>query len=200
MKRISLALFAIIGVVSAGIFATSAYFTDTITQNNYTFTTSNADLKFGFCTGLATDCSGTAASLDSVSFTPAEAAATGPGKTGDTCLVIENISEYNLHLSSQFSVVSENPVVAAPNGLQDAFLVKAEKGVDSSCNPGTGTLLYSLQSARSAASFTDLPAGDLAAGARIYVIISNAWDSSWDQTALENGTLKLNTSVTGKTD
>ena len=201
MKRIALALFAIAGVAAVGFFATSAYFTDTITQNNYTFVTDSPDLKFGFCPGLSTDCSTTAATLDTIDFDtiPGSEVETGPGKSGSDCLVIENTGTYLLHLTSQFTVVSESVVVAAPNGLQDAFLVKADSS-DTACNPGSGIALYSLQSARSAEAAGNVSIGDLPPGGRLYVIISNAWDSSWDQTALENAVLKVNTSITGKTD
>ena len=68
MKRIALAVFAITGVLAAGVFATSAYFTDTITQNNYTFVTDSPDLKFGFCPGISADCIPTAATLDTIDF------------------------------------------------------------------------------------------------------------------------------------
>jgi hypothetical protein len=202
MKRIALALFAIAAVVAGGYFATSAYFTDTITQNNYTFTTGSADLKFGFCPGINANCASVPASLDTYSFVTSEV--TGPGQSGSGCLVVQNTGNYLLHLTSQLTVASESPVVAGPYGFQDAFLVKAEKGVDSSCTPGTGTALYSQQSARSAAGFTNLPVGDLAPGAKMYFIISNAWDSSWDQTTppydLQNGNIHINISMTGKTD
>ncbi len=202
MKRIALALFAIIGVVSAGVYATSAYFTDTVSQNNYTFTTGSADLKFGFCPGISTDCSAVAASFDTYTFDTSQP--TGPGKSGSGCVVVQNTGDYALHLTSQITVASESPVVSAPYGMQDAFLVKADKDVDSSCTPGTGTPLYSLQSARSAASFSNLPVGDLAPGAKMYFIISNAWDSSWDQSTppydLQGGNIHLNISMTGKTD
>ena len=201
MKRIALAVFAITGVLAAGFFATSAYFTDTITQNNYTFVTDSPDLKFGFCPGISTDCIPTAATLDTIDFditSPLSDVHVGPGKSGSDCLVIENTGSYLLHLTSKFTVLSESVVVANPHGLQDAFLVKAATA-DSSCNP-PGTAVYSLQSARSAEAAGNVSVGDLAPGARMYVIISNAWDSSWDQTALQNAKLKLNTSVTGKTD
>ncbi len=105
MKRISLALFAIAAVVAGGYFATSAYFTDTVTQNNYTFTTSSADLKFGFCPDpVGTYCGATLATLDTVtSRIPSHVVATGPGKSGSSCLVIENTGDYLLHLTSQFT-------------------------------------------------------------------------------------------------
>jgi hypothetical protein len=198
MQRIALALFAIVGVAAVGVFATSAYFTDTITQNNYTFTAGNADLKFGFCPGISTDCSSVTPALDTYTFSTSQA--TGPGQSGSACLVVENTGDYLLHLTSQATVASESPIVAYPYGFQDAFQVAAEKNVNSSCTPGTGAALYSLQSARSAASFSNLPVGDLAPGAKMYVIISNSWDSSWDQTALQGGNIHLDISMTGKTD
>ncbi|TAK61257.1 MAG: hypothetical protein EPO22_08520, partial [Dehalococcoidia bacterium] len=198
MKRIALALFAITAVVSAGVFATSAYFTDTISENNYTFIAGSADLKFGFCPGISVDCSAVAASLDTYTYDTSQP--TGPGTSGSGCVVVQNTGDYALDLTSQVTVASESPVISAPYGMQDAFLVKAEKNVDSSCTPGSGALLYSLQSARSAASFSNLPVGNLAPGAKMYVIVSSAWDSSWDQSTppydLQGGNIHLNISMT----
>ena len=195
MKRIALALFAIAGVVAAGYFATSAYFTDTISQNNYTFTTGNAALRFAPCPGLSTDCSGVSATLHDYTFSTSQL--TGPDQTASSCLVIQNTGDYLLHLTSKLTVVSESPSVAAPHGLQDAFQVGAA-AANSMCV--SASWLYPPQIARSAAALGDVPIGDLAPGGRMYVVIGNAWDSSWDQNALQGGTLKLDTSVTGKTN
>ncbi|MDE3095505.1 MAG: hypothetical protein KGK07_05850 [Chloroflexota bacterium] len=191
MKRIALALFAIAGVVAAGFFATSAYFTDTINQNNYTFTTGSAALRFAPCPGLATDCSGVTASLHDYTFSTSQL--TGPGKTDSSCLVIQNTGDYLLHLTSKLTVVS-----ASPDGMQDAFQVSAAASATALCNPTAW--LYAPQSARNAAAAGDVVIGSLAPGARMYVILGNAWDSTGNQNGLQNGTLKLNTSVTGKTD
>jgi predicted ribosomally synthesized peptide with SipW-like signal peptide len=196
MQRIALALFAIVGVAAAGVFATSAYFTDTVTQNNYTFKTSSADLKFGFCPGIAADCSGTAATLDSIDFDPLRPGSevvTGPGKSGSDCLVVENKGDYALNLTSLFSVA-----LASPDGMQDAFEVKAATA-DSACNP-PGVDVYSWQSARTAAGQPPQPVGTLAPNGRLYVIISNRWNSAGNQNALQNGWLQLNTSITGTTE
>lgn len=190
MKRISLALFAIAAVVAGGYFATSAYFTDTVSQNNYTFTTGHATLRFAPCPGLATDCSTTSAGLHDYTFVTSQL--TGPGKSGSSCLVIQNTGDYLLHLTSNMAVT-----VASPDGMQDALQVSAA-AADSSCN-GT-SWLYGLQSARNAASAGDVAIGDLAPGARMYIIIGNAWDSTGNQNALQGGTLQMNISVTGKTD
>ena len=83
--------------------------------------------------------------------------------------------------------------------MRDAFQVSAATA-DSSCNPGSGSPIYSTQSARSAATAGDVTVGDLAAGARMYVLISNSWDSAGNQNALQGQSIVLNTSVTGKTD
>jgi hypothetical protein len=192
MKRIALALFAIGAVVAGGYFATSAFFTDTITQNNFTFNTGTASLKFGFCPGTATDCSGVVADRHDYSFSTAST--TGPGLSGTSCLVIENTGQYLMHLTSRLDIVS-----ATADGMRDAFQVSAATA-DSSCNPGSGAVIYPTQSARSAATAGDVGVGDLAAGARMYVLISNSWDSAGNQNALQGQSIVLDTSVTGKTD
>jgi len=192
MKRIALALFAIAGVVAAGYFATSAYFTDTASMNNLTFETGTADLKFAPCPGIATDCSTTPATLDSYTFSTSSLV--GPGITNTQCVVIENTGDYLLHLTSKLVITS-----AVPVGMQNAVTVKAES-TDTSCNPGSGTPLYSTQSAASAQAAGDVSIGDLAAGGRMYVLLTNGWDSTGNQDGLQNGQLKLNVSVTGQTD
>ncbi len=192
MKRIALALFAIGAVVAGGYFATSAFFTDTITQNSFTFNTGTASLSFGFCPGTATDCSGVAATRHDYTFSTAST--TGPGLSGTSCLVIENTGQYLMHLTSKLEIVS-----TTADGMRDAFQVSAASA-DSSCNPGSGSILYPTQSARSAAAAGDVGIGDLAAGARMYVLISNSWNSTGDQNALQGKSIVLNTSVTGKTD
>lgn len=192
MKRIALALFAIAGVVAVGFFATSAYFSDTISQNTFTFTTGTADLKFGFCPGTAQDCSGVAATHDTYTFSTSQTV--GPGLNNNGCIVIENKGQYLLHLTAQLTVVS-----TTADGMQDALQVGAQS-VDSSCNPGSGAGLYGPQSVRAAAGAGAIGIGDLAPGARLYVLASNSWNSTGDQNALQGQTIVLNTSVTGTTD
>jgi hypothetical protein len=191
MKRIALSLFVITAIVSVGVYATGAYFTDSISANNYTFTAGSAGLKFGFCPGLNTDCSTTSASLDNYTFSTAQA--TGPGITAEDCIVVENVGDFALTLTALQQVT-----YASPDGMQDAFQVYAET-TDHSCEPGTGSAIYSWQSARSAASAGNVPVGSLAAHARLYIIQKNAWDSTGNQNALQGGTLKINATITGQT-
>lgn len=192
MKRIALALFAIAGVVAAGYFATSAYFTDTVSMNNLTFSTGNADLKFSPCPGVATDCSGVAATEDSHTF--ATSSLIGPGINGQLCVVVQNTGDYLLHLTSALAVTSQTNA-----GLWDALTVNAQS-TDSSCNPGSGSVLYSTQTAHQAQSAGNVAIGDLAPGARIYVLLGTGWDSTGNQNALQGQTLTMNASVTGTTD
>ena len=195
MKRKILAsIFVISAVVGLGVFATGAYFTDTITQDNYTFTTSSADLKLGFCGGgVGTDCSGVTATIDNITFSsPSQDQPTGPGVSGVECIVIENTGAYALTLSSQLFVT-----YASPAGMGDAFQVAAESA-SSNC--------YSTGVLRSwASAYNEQAAGlvstgvTLAPGARLYVLTENRWDSTGDQNGLQNGTIKLKTVIEGRT-
>jgi hypothetical protein len=195
MKRKILAsLFAITAIIGAGVFATGAYFTDTITQDNYTFVTQTADLKLGFCPSVGGDCSGTAATIDNITFnSPAQDVVTGPGKTGVDCIVIQNAGAYNLTLSTQLTVT-----FASPGGMGDALEVAADKA-NSSCV--AQTTLRDWASAYAAQSAGSVNSGiTLAPGARLYVLTYNRWNSSsGDQNLLQGGTIKLKTVIEGRT-
>ena len=191
MRRIIVSLFVIAGLVGVGVFATSAYFTDTVTQTNLTFNTSSATLAYGFCPGLSTDCSTAATPYHDLSTFPN--AKIGPGLTNADCLVIENTGDYALNLTGGIS-----SYVQSVAGMDGAFLVKAET-TDTACNPGSGATIFSLQTLLSASLAGPQSFGSLAAHARIYVIWSNAWDSTGNQNALQNQWIQVNTFMTGKT-
>ncbi len=190
MRRILASVFVIAAVLGIGVFATGAYFSDTVTQSNLTFNTGTAALRFGFCPGLSADCSTTSAGLhDLSSFPPATI---GPGITNADCLVFENTGAYALNLTG--GIVSYSQTAT----LHDAFLVKAET-TDSSCNQGSGTVIFGQQSLLSAYNAGPQAFGSLAPGGRMYVIWSNAWDSTGNQNGLQGKTLVVNTSMTGTT-
>jgi hypothetical protein len=190
VRRIIVSLFAISAIVAVGVFATGAYFSDTINHNDYTFTAGNADLKFGFCSGVGADCSGTAATEDSWTFVTSQLV--GPGIANSGCLVVENTGDYALSLSSQLVVTQ-----ATPDGMQDAVLVKADRA-NSSCQAISN--IRTQKSARAEASAGKVGLGiSLAPGERLYIIQYNSWDSSGDQNALQGGTLKVNTLLEGRT-
>jgi hypothetical protein len=195
MKRKILAsLFAITAIIGAGVFATGAYFTDTITQDNYTFTTSTADLKLGFCGGgVGTNCSAQPATIDNITFTsPTDDQVTGPGKSGVDCIVIQNTGQYSLTLTTRLFVTQ-----ATPAGMANAFEVAADKANDQ-CN-GLVTL-RDWASANAAQGLGAVPTGvTLAPGDRLYVLTYNRWNSSGDQSGLVNGVLKLKTVIEGRT-
>lgn len=191
MRRIFASLFIIASVVGIGVFATGAYFTDTVTQNNLTFQTDSADLAYGFCPGLSADCLTTDATLHDVnSFPPATI---GPGITNADCMVIENKGDYTLNLTGGIATYTQTI-----GGMDAAFLVKAETA-DSSCNPGSGTTIFGSQSLATAYGAGPQSFGALAPGDRLYVIWSNAWNSTGNQNSLQNQTITVNTFMTGQT-
>jgi hypothetical protein len=194
MKRIALSLFAIIAIISVGVFATGAYFTDSISATNYTFTTGSADLKFNFCGDgehLNIDCSTTSATLDSVNFTTAQTI--GPGIENDGCLVIQNTGQYTLNLKASLTVTSD------PAGMWNAFQVYSAITNDH-CNPGViSSTPFPWESAHTAQGAGAVSIGSLAPGARMYVIQSNGWDSTGDQNSMQNQTIKMNTLISGQT-
>jgi hypothetical protein len=191
VRKILVSLFLITSVVGIGIFATGAYFTDTVTQNNLTFNTGQAQLKYGFCPGLQQDCLGTPATLHDVSSFPA--ATIGPGITNADCLVIQNTGAYALNLTGGIATYTQSI-----GGMNAAFLVKAET-TDSSCNPSTGSVIFGSQSLLSAYSAGPQSFGSLAPGGRLYVIWSNSWNSTGDQSSLQNQYITVNTFMTGTT-
>ena len=195
MKRKILAsLFVISAVIGLGVFATGAYFTDTITQDNYTFTTGSADLKLGFCGGgPGTDCSGVVASIDNITFSsPSQDVVTGPGKSGIECIVIENKGAYALTLSSQLFVTGySHPDMA------NFFQVAAENA-NQFCNSTGFVRGWATANNEAGAGLVGLGI-TLAPGDRAYFLTDNRWDSTGDQNGLQNGTLKLKTVIEGRT-
>jgi hypothetical protein len=191
VRKILASLFVIASVVGIGVFATGAYFTDTVTQNNLTFQTQSASLKYGFCPGLSQNCIPTVATLHDLSVFPA--ATIGPGINNADCLVIENTGLYALNLTGGISNYAQST-----GGMDAAFLVKAET-TDSSCNPGVGTVIFGTQSLATAYGAGPQSFGSLAPGGRIYIIWSNSWNSVGNQNALQNQTITVNTFMTGQT-
>lgn len=190
MRKILSSVFVIVALLGAGVFATGAYFSDTITQDNYTFTTSSADLKFGFCGPVGIDCSGTTASADNYTFSTSQE--TGPGKSGSDCLVVQNTGSYALALSSQLFITS-----ATPLDMRYFFQVAADRA-NSSCQ--VQSTLRGWARAVDEANAGQVSLGvTLAPGERLYVITYNAWDSTGDQNYLEGGTLVLKTVLEGRT-
>jgi len=191
VRKIFASLFVIAAVLGIGVFATGAYFTDTVTQNNLTFQTGNAQLKFAFCPGMQTDCSTVPATLHDLSSFPA--VTVGPGINNADCMVIQNTGAYALNLTGGIATYAQST-----GGMDQAFLVKAETS-DSSCNPGSGTVFFSSQSLASAYNAGAQAFGSLAPGGRIYVIWSNSWDSTGNQNGLQGQTITVNTFATGTT-
>jgi hypothetical protein len=191
VRKILASLFVIASVVGIGVFATGAYFTDTVTQNNLTFQTQSAQLKYGFCPGLSADCLGAPATLHDLSVFPP--ATIGPGINNADCLVIENTGAYALNLTGGISFYAQTI-----GGMDAAFLVKAET-TDSSCNPGSGTVIFGTQSLASAYAAGPQSFGSLAPGGRMYIIWSNSWNSVGNQNGLQNQTITVNTFMTGQT-
>jgi hypothetical protein len=189
MRRILASLFVIASVVGLGVMATGAYFTDTITLDNYTFETGTADLKFGNCAGEGADCSSTPATLDSWTFSTSQQI--GPGIVNSGCMVIENTGDYALDLSSTFSVLS----YSHPDMLT-AFEAQSQQA-NSSCQ-ATNTL-QDWASAGSLHNTTFDPALVLDPGERLYVILRNRWNSAGDQDHLQNGQIRIRTVIEGKT-
>ncbi len=190
MRRILSSVFIIVSLLGVGVYATGAYFTDTITQNDYTFTTSSADLKFAFCGPIGTDCSTTAATLDDHTFTDDQE--TGPGKSASGCLVVENTGSYAMALSSRLNITDYSHI-----DMATYFLVAADQA-NSNCNP-IATLRPQARAINEAnAGLVPLNI-NLNPGERLYIITYNSWDSSNDQNYLENGFLELQTIIEGKT-
>jgi hypothetical protein len=191
VRKILASLFVIGALLSVGVFATGAFFTDTVTQNNLTFQTTAASLQYGFCPGMQTDCSTTAASLHDLSSFPV--AHIGPGINNADCMVIQNTGTYALNLTGGVATYTQST-----GGMDGAFLVKAETS-DSSCNPGSGSVVFGTQSLASAYGAHAQSFGSLAPGGKLYVIWSNSWDSTGNQNALQNQWIQVNTFMTGQT-
>ena len=190
MRKIMSSLFVIASLLGVGIFTTGAYFSDTITQDNYTFTTGSADLKFGFCGPLGAFCDSSGATLDNYTFSTPQT--TGPGIEASNCIVVKNTGVYSLNLSSQLFVTDFSHA-----DMTVAFQVAANTA-NNNCEV-TGAL-RPWASAASEASAGQVSLGiTLAPGASTYFILYNRWDSSWDQDYLENDYLKLKTVLKGRT-
>lgn len=190
MRKIMSSLFVIASLLGVGVFATGAYFSDTITQDNYTFTTGSADLKFGFCGPLGAFCDSSTATLDNYTFSTSQT--TGPGIEASNCIVVKNTGTYTLNLSSQLFVTDySHPDMAI------AFQVAADIA-NNNCVATAGLRPWSSASAEAAAGQVALGI-TLAPGASTYFILYNRWDSSWDQDYLENDYLKLKTVLEGRT-
>ncbi len=194
MKRIFGSLFVIVAIIGAGVLATGAYFQTTDTANHYEFTTSSPNLLFGFCPGgTNVACPDSNATLTTYTFSTSSP--TGPGLTGVGCLVVKNNGPYLLHLTANEVVAG-----ATPAGMQDAFQVESQLTNSNCADPSGFAEVYSWQSAASAQAAGNVVVTDLAPNAVIYLLQRNRWDSSGNQNGLENGTIFLNTSLTGTTD
>jgi hypothetical protein len=193
-RKILVSLFAITAIIGGGVFATGAYFTDTITQDNYTFTTGSADIKLAFCGPVGTACGGNNAFVDSVNFvSPDDDFITGPGKSGVDCIVIKNAGQYSVTLSTQLSITSYSNA-----GMRTAFQVAAENASENCFTLGTflrpwKTVLDASVEGRVVSNIV------LAPGARAYVLTENRWDSTDPQNNLAGGFIKLQTVIEGRT-
>lgn len=193
MRKILASLFVIVAVVGIGIFATGAYFTDSVSVTGQTFTTGSADLKFGQCGEIGDDCSTTPATLDTLSIPSSFTELTGPDQVNSGCLVVENKGAYALSLTAGVDVTGySHPDMAS-------FFQLAAEQANSSCYP-TATLL-GWQSAGAAEAASPFATGvTLAPGGRLYLVLSNRWDSTGDQNYLQNGFIELTTSLNGRTN
>ena len=193
MRKILASLFVIASVVGIGVFATGAYFTDTVNQDNLTFTTGNADLKFGFCDpGVGGYCGDDpTAALDSFDFGPLTDVLTGPGQTHADCLYFDNTGDYALDLTGGIAWYDQSH----PD-MDDTFLVQAALA-NSSCQ-ATG-YVFGSQTVLSAYSAGFQSFGSVAPGGRIYVIWSNSWAPDGNQNALQNQWIQIDSQMTGKT-
>lgn len=190
MRKIMSSLFVIVSLLGVGIFATGAYFSDTINQNNYTFTTGSADLKFGFCGPLGAFCDSSTATLDSYTFSTSQT--TGPGIEASNCIVVKNTGVYTLNLSSQLTLTAySHPDMAT-------FFQVAADTANNNCVSTGGLRPWAAAVSEATAGQVSLGIS-LAPGASTYFILYNRWDSSGDQNYLQGGYLKLNTALEGRT-
>ena len=136
MRKIFASLFVIAAVLGIGVFATGAYFTDTVTQSNLTFRTSNADLKMGICTG----CSRIARRPTQTWTASTLRASMSPSARASPiadCMVLQNTGAYALNLTGGIASYTQSP-----SSMHDAFMVKAQLA-DATCNP-TGAVRLRL--------------------------------------------------------
>ncbi len=191
MRKILASLFVIVAVVGIGIFATGAYFTDTVSTTNQVFTTSTADLKFGQCGLAGDDCSLIPANMDTLDMTGI-VQKTGPGKVNSGCMVIENKGDYDLTLSSTVAYTTSHPDFAA-------YFQLAANEASSSCIAGASLLGWTP--AVTAAGSSPFPFGAvLHPTDRMYVMLYNRWNSADPQNYLQNQWLNLTLKVDGKTE
>lgn len=190
MRRILSSLFVILAIVSVGVFATGAFFTDTVGTTNQTFTTGSADLKFGQCGEIGADCSNVPANIDTYSVPGSEL--TGPGVQNSGCLVVQNTGQYSLNLSSTVDVTAySHPDMAT-------YFEVAADVANSSCY--AASTLMAWQSAAAAEAASPLALGiTLAPAQRLYLVLYNRWNSTGDQNYLQNGSITLDTSLIGQT-
>jgi hypothetical protein len=191
VRRILASLFVISAVIGVGVFATGAYFTDTVSTTNQVFTTGTADLKFGQCGVAGTNCVGTEATYDTLDMTGI-VQKTGPDHDNSGCMVIENKGDYDLTLTSTVSYTTSNADFAA-------YFQLAANQADSSCNAGSSILGWTP--AATAAGNSPFPFGSvLPVGGRMYVMLYNRWNSADPQDYLQGQWLNLKLQVDGKTN
>lgn len=191
MRKILGSVFVIVAVVGVGIFATGAYFTDTVGTTNQVFTTGTADLRFGQCGAVGADCTGVDALYETVDMT-GTVQMTGPGKENSGCLVIENKGDYDLTLSARVSFTTNQ------DGFGTFFQLAADRA-NGGC-AATGNLLP-WTPATTVQSGSPFPFGSvLAPSERLYVILYNRWDSTGDQNYLQGKSLTLTLQVDGTTE
>lgn len=192
MRKIIASLFVISAVVGIGIFATGAYFTDSVSITGQTFTTGAADLRFGQCGEIGDDCTAVAATETTVSIPSSFTELTGPDQANSGCLVVENFGPYLLHLTGSLAVTA----TSHPN-----MAIFFEVATDKANNLCTAqTTLIGWQSAATADANSPFAFGDLAPGGRLYLVLYNRWNSTGDQNYLQNGMIELTTQVDGQTN
>ena len=191
MRRILASLFVIAAVIGVGVFATGAYFTDTVTTTNQVFTTGTADLKFGQCGVIGSDCTGVVANLDTLDMSSVPAQMTGPGKSYSGCMVIENKGNYDLTLKATVSYTTSDPDFGT-------FFQLAANQASGGCAAIAGLVPWtSAVTAQGTSPFAF--GGTLAVGQRMYVILYNQWDSTGNQNTLQGEWLNLTLRVDGQT-
>lgn len=191
MRRILASLFVIAAVIGIGVFATGAYFTDSVSVTNQEFTTGSADLKFGQCGEIGDNCSAILATLDTYSVPAPET--TGPDHANSGCLVVENVGNYALNLSAGLDVTAfSHPDMAT-------YFEVAMDQANAGCNP-IGTLL-GWDSAANVKAASPFSLGmSLAPSGRLYLVLYNRWNSTGNQNYLQNGSITLTTRMDGQTN
>jgi hypothetical protein len=198
VRRILASLFVIAAVVGIGVFATGAFFTDSVSITGQTFTTESADLKFGQCGEIGDDCTGVSATETTVSIPSSFTELTGPDQLNSGCLVVQNMGPYLLHLTGSVAVTDYSHW-----DMTYYFEVAADRANDH-CNPLTGLIGWqsvATADANSPFAFGDLaPVVGLAPGERLYLVLYNRWNSADNQNYLQNGMIELTTQIDGQTN